>query len=96
MSKACYNSKEFVSYNPDKEDEKALEARYMYEELTYYPRTLKPEMWYKYDLGSVIKACGAEGRITTRHRYSLVDKKYFIDSDGKGGRVYVKEEDVEA
>ena len=94
MSKACYKSKEFVSYNPGKEDEKALEKVYVYPELVYYEGTQGEA--YKYDLQQVVKAAGAEGRITTRHRYSLVDKKYFIDSDGKGGRVYVKEEDVEA
>lgn len=80
--------KYYVTHAAGKTDEGAVEKsmnQYRDEKLMYDEGKLTGEA-FKYNFG--------DGDVTARYRYSLTEKYYWVKTDAKGGRKYVKEADV--
>lgn len=80
--------KYYVTHAAGKTDEGAFEKsmnQYRDAKLMYDEAKIAGEP-YKYNVG--------EADVTARYHYSVVDKFYWVKTDAKGGRKYVKEADL--
>ena len=84
--------KYYVTHAAGKTDEAACEKalnQYRDEKLIYSDVKIAGEP-FKYNFGD----CAGDAEVTARYHYSIVDKFYWVKTDAKGGRKYVKETDL--
>ncbi len=84
--------KYYVTHACGKTDEAAVEKsmnQYRDDKLIYDEAKLTGEA-YKYNFGDM----AGDAEVTARYHYSVADKYYWVKTDAKGGRKYVKESDL--